>query len=518
MFSEKDRSQFAKKGIELTEIEGQINSFRKGFPPLSLSRPALLRDGIMALSESDLDSYVARYEKALPGLRIIKFVPASGAATRMFKSLYECYQYLKSNPDTVEECLTKKELQPVKQFFDRLRSFAFYQDLKELYRRQNKELENGPAGTGRIELLEDVLFEKGLAISSLPKGLIKFHDYPDGARTALEEHMVEGAGYARNNDNSICIHLTVSPEHMQAFKNRVEETHHRYGKWLGVQFSMEYSVQKPSTDTIAVDLDNEPFRDTDGTILFRPGGHGALLENLDEMDADIIFIKNIDNVVPDRLKEATILYKKVLAGILIGYQQRIFSCLEFLDEGLDDEKTMDEIDRFLQEELCINPPIGMEHLNSSEKREYFANKLNRPVRVCGMVRNEGEPGGGPFWARNADGTVSLQIVESSQIDFGNPDQKKKFEQATHFNPVDLVCGIRNYRGEKFNLLHFRDPKTGFISKKSKNGRDLKALELPGLWNGAMSDWNTLFVEVPIETFNPVKTINDLLRPQHQQEL
>ncbi len=516
MFSEKDKSQFAEKGIELTEIEGQLNSFRKGFPSLSLSKPALLQDGIMAVSDSDLNAYANRYGEALPGLRVIKFVPASGAATRMFKSLYECYHYLKSHPDNVEECLTKKELQPVKQFFDKLGSFAFYQDLKELYRRRNEELENELSVTRKIELLEDVLFEKGLAIGSLPKGLIKFHDYPDGARTSLEEHMVEGAGYARNKDNSVNIHLTVSPEHMKGFKKRFEETHFRYEKWLGVRFHMDYSVQKSSTDTIAVDLDNQPFRDNDGSILFRPGGHGALLENLDEIDADIIFIKNIDNVVPDWLKDTTILYKKVLAGILIEYQERIFSYLQYLDEKeTGDEKTMDEIGRFLEQELCVMPPIGLEHLSGSEKREYFRNKLNRPVRVCGMVRNEGEPGGGPFWARNADGTVSLQVVESSQIDFENEDQKNKFLQATHFNPVDLVCGVRDYRGEKFNLLHFRDPKTGFISKKSKDGRDLKALELPGLWNGAMSDWNTLFVEVPIETFNPVKTINDLLRPQHQ---
>ncbi len=518
MFSEKDKSQFATKGIELTEIEKQLNSFRKGFPPLSLSRPALLQDGIMAVGESALDTYVTGYEKALPGLQVLKFVPASGAATRMFKSLYECYQYLKSNPDSIEECLIKKELLPVKQFFDRLRSFAFYQDLKELYRKQNIELENEPSGTRKIELLEDVLLEKGLAIGSLPKGLIKFHNYPDGARTALEEHMVEGAGYARNHDHTIHIHLTVSPEHIQGFKNRVEETHQRYEKQLGVTFHIEYSVQKPSTDTIAVDPDNQPFRDTDGAILFRPGGHGALLENLNELDADIIFIKNIDNVVPDRLKDATLLYKKALAGIMIHYQQRIFSYMKYLDdENGADEKTMDDMGSFLEQELCIIPPIGMEHLSIIEKREYFRNKLDRPLRVCGMVRNAGEPGGGPFWARNADGTVSLQVVESSQIDFGDPDQKKKFEQATHFNPVDLVCGIRDYRGEKFNLLHYRDPKTGFISEKSKDGRDLKALELPGLWNGAMSDWNTLFVEVPIETFNPVKTINDLLRPQHQQE-
>lgn len=518
MFSEKDRSQFAEKGIPLAAIEEQLNSFRKGFPPLSIYKPAHLKDGIMAVSEPDLDFFAGKYLEALPGLHVVKFVPASGAATRMFKSLYECFQYLKSNPENVDKCLTEEELKPARQFFDRLRSFAFYHDLEELYRVRNQELRDELSGPGKIELMEDILFEKGLAIGSLPKGLIKFHDYPDGARTSFEEHMVEGAGYARNSDNSVHIHLTVSPEHMDGFKERVETTSPYYEKMLGVRYRIDYSVQKPATDTLAVDLENQPFRDNDGSILFRPGGHGALLENLNELDADVIFIKNIDNVVPDRLKDATILYKKVLAGIMIHFQQRIFSYLKALaDEKENNEKMMEEIGNFLERELCVIPPIGMEHLTSSDKREYFRNKLNRPLRVCGMVRNEGEPGGGPFWARNADGTISLQVVESSQIDFGNPLQKEKFEQATHFNPVDLVCGIKDYRGEKFNLLHFRDPKTGFISKKSKDGRDLKALELPGLWNGAMSDWNTLFVGVPIETFNPVKTINDLLRPQHQQQ-
>lgn len=518
MFSEKDRLQFAEKGISLTAIEDHLNSFKKGFPSLSIYKPARLKDGIMSVRKSDMDSLAEKYEETIPGLQVVKFVPASGAATRMFKSLYECYQYLKSNPEKIDKCLNEKELQPVKQFFDRLKSFAFYHDLEELYRERNQELDDEPAGAKKINLLEDVLFEKGLSIGTLPKGLIKFHDYPDGARTSLEEHMVEGAGYARNGDNTVHIHLTVSPEHMDGFRLRVEATRHRYEKMLGVKYHIDFTIQKPATDTVAVDLDNQPFRDRDGSILFRPGGHGALLENLNDLDADIIFIKNIDNVVPDRLKYATILYKKVLAGIMISYQKRIFSYLNCLEEEDCDENTMDKIGNFLEQELCVMPPIGMEYLSSSEKREYFRNKLNRPLRVCGMVRNEGEPGGGPFWARNADGTVSLQIVESSQIDFGNPEQREKFEQATHFNPVDLVCGIKDYRGEKFNLLHFRDPKTGFISKKSKDGRDLKALELPGLWNGAMSDWNTLFVEVPIETFNPVKTINDLLRPQHQQKL
>ena len=515
MFSEKDKSQFAEKGLQVSDIEKQLRSFSKGFPHLYIYKPALLNDGIIEISEADTKKSISRFEKA-ENLKIMKFVPASGAATRMFKSLYECYQHLKANPDKVAACIEEEEFKPVRQFYRQLKSFAFYPDLENLYKDKEIILMDPIRSENLIPVLEDVLFEKGLAIGLLPKGLIKFHSYPEGARTSLEEHMVEGIGYAKNQDKSVRLHLTVSPEHMEGFTARVQETKGRYEGKFDVKFQIDYSIQKPTTDTIAVDLNNQPFRDDDGKILFRPGGHGALLENLIELDADIIFIKNIDNVVPDQLKGITIVYKKALAGILIDLQTRIFSYMAYLeDENNEDEQKFEEIGVFIDKELCVIPPIGMENLSWNEKRTYFRNKLNRPIRICGMVKNEGEPGGGPFWARNPDGTVSLQIVESSQIDLENPDQKEKFEGSTYFNPVDLVCGIRNYQGEKFDLLQFRDSKTGFISQKSKDGRDLKALELPGLWNGAMSDWNTLFVEVPIETFNPVKTINDLLRPQHQ---
>jgi len=516
MFSEKDRSLFEEKGIELGDIEKQIRGFRKGFPSLYIYNPALLNKGIMMPGSSDMDHFFQTFESSRSKLKTVKFVPASGAATRMFKSLYECYQFLKVNPEKADSCMNEKDFQPVREFFERLTSFAFYKDLMALYEAKGKPIDPELTGNTMVRILENVLLEDGLAIGTMPKGLIKFHNYKEGPRTSFEEHMIEGAGYARNQDGTVHIHLTVSPEHMDGFKARIEESGGQYEEMFGVRYHIDYSIQKPATDTIAVDLDNQPFRDDDGTILFRPGGHGALLENLNEIDADIIFIKNIDNVVPDRLKDDTILYKKVLAGIMIGVQKKIFSYLEYLAvDGNGDEKIFEEIARFLEEELCVLPPIGIELLNWNEKIEYFKNKLNRPLRVCGMVKNEGEPGGGPFWARNADGTVSLQIVESSQIDLESPDQKKKFDNSTHFNPVDLVCGVRDFQGNKFNLLDFRDSKTGFISTKSKDGRDLKALELPGLWNGAMSDWNTIFVEVPIDTFNPVKTINDLLRPEHQ---
>jgi hypothetical protein len=354
--------------------------------------------------------------------------------------------------------------------------------------------------------------EKGLNYGNLPKGLIKFHKYGKIARTPVEEHMVEGADYAKYQDGKINIHFTVSPEHDEKFRSHVERMTSCYENHLDGQYYLSYSEQNPATDTVAVDHDNQPFRTSDGSILFRPAGHGALLENLNELDADIIFIKNIDNVVPDRLKEPTALYKKVIGGVLLHYQQKIFSYLSLFEKEEElSPSLMEEIDEFLEKEIGVEKSEGSE----MDAKEYYIKKLNRPIRVCGMVKNEGEPGGGPFWARSQDGTVSLQIAESAQVDMNNEEQKKILNSSTHFNPVDLVIGTRDYKGHKFDLKKFVDPMTGFISKKSQEGRELKALELPGLWNGSMSDWNTFFVEVPIETFNPVKIINDLLRDEHR---
>jgi len=340
--------------------------------------------------------------------------------------------------------------------------------------------------------------------------------YKDRPRTSFEEHLVEGSHHCKDNKNLVKIHFTVSPEHIELFRKKFTDKKSLLEKELSSQFKIEFSIQKPYTDTIAVDMENLPFREMDGSILFRPGGHGALLENLNQLNADIIFIKNIDNITPDRLRPATVFYKKCLAGILLEYQEKIFNYLCFLDETNEPGKEkIEELEMFLENRLCVRPPAGYHDLADKEKLDYIRKKLNRPVRVCGMVVNEGEPGGGPFLAVNPDGSVSLQVVETTQIDMDNPEQKKVVESSTHFNPVDLVCGIKDYKGKKFDMVKFRDPKTGFISKKSKDGRGLKARELPGLWNGAMSDWNTIFVETPIETFNPVKTINDLLRENHQ---
>ena len=355
--------------------------------------------------------------------------------------------------------------------------------------------------------------EKGLNYGQLPKGLLLFHAYADGARTPMEEHLVEAALYAASNDEAN-VHFTVSHEHLPLFRKKVEECIAKYEAKYDIKINVSFSEQKPSTDTIAVNTDNTPFRNDDGSLLFRPGGHGALIENLNDIDADVVFIKNIDNVVPDRLKGDTVLYKNVLAGVLVENQKRAFEYLELLDSGNYNHKDLEEIIRFVQRDLCCRR-ADIKELEDAELVSYLRSKLNRPMRVCGVVKNVGEPGGGPFLAYNQDGTVSLQILESSQIDKSNPEYVKMFTEGTHFNPVDLVCAIRDYKGNHFHLPDYVDHNTGFISSKSKGGRELKALELPGLWNGAMSDWNTIFVEVPLDTFNPVKTVNDLLRPQHQ---
>ena len=377
-------------------------------------------------------------------------------------------------------------------------------------------------GKGITTLLADMnykaiaaamLNKEGLNYGQLPKGMLLFHKYPDGPRTPMEEHLVEGALYAASAGEAN-VHFTVSHEHMEMFEQRVAEKEDIYAEKYGVKYNISFSEQKPNTDTVAANPDNTLFRNEDGSLLFRPGGHGALIENLNEIDADVIFIKNIDNVVPDRLKEETVEYKQLIAGVLVTLQKRAFEYLRMLNAGEYNHELLEEIIRFVQQDLCCRKP-DIKELEDAELVIYLKKKLNRPMRVCGVVKNVGEPGGGPFLTYNQDGTISLQILESSQIDKSNEEYMRMFTEGTHFNPVDLVCAVRDFEGKPFNLPDFVDKSTGFISNKSKNGRELKALELPGLWNGAMSDWNTVFVEVPLGTFNPVKTVNDLLRDQHQ---
>jgi Domain of unknown function (DUF4301) len=491
MFSEKDLQQITTAGIVLSKIEKQIGYFETGFPFMPLQKAATIGNGIRQLSDNELDDYINIYKNSSTNLKIVKFVPASGAASRMFKSLFAALEEGKNDKS-------------VDHFFEKLDNFAFSESLKSI----SKNSEND-------EILKSLLSDDGLAYGTLPKGLLSFHKYADGSiRTPFEEHLVEGSSYA-NSNGIVYLHLTVSPEHKPKFKDLLAKKLAIYEQSLKLSFEVDYSEQKASTDTIAVNMDNTPFKETDNSLLFRPAGHGALLENLNDIDADIIFIKNIDNVVPDRIKQVTVQYKMAIAGVLLETQHKIFAYIDDLLNGSPTLSDMDEIDLFLQRKLCIEPKNNFIELSPQEQSNYFISKLNRPLRVCGMVKNQGEPGGGPFWCKNNDGTFSLQIVESAQVDFSNEIQKEIFAGSTHFNPVDLVCATKNYKGEKFDLLNFSDPQTGFITEKSKDGKTLKAQELPGLWNGAMADWNTIFVEVPLITFNPVKTINDLLRDEHQ---
>lgn len=506
MLNAKDLELLKSKGISEQQIEEQLACFVKGFPFLELEASASVEKGIMVISKDDQAQYMDAWDAYLAkNKKILKFVPASGAASRMFKNLFE---FLSADYDEPTSAFEKK-------FFAEIEKFAFYGALNEKCQENTGKDIPALVALGKYkDVVSNLLESKGLNYGQLPKGVLLFHKYPGSVRTAMEEHLAEGAMYAKNNAGEVNIHFTVSPEHQALFENLVAKKAAEYEEKFLVKYDISFSIQKPSTDTIAAAMDNTPFRDKNGNLLFRPGGHGALIENLNDVDADVVFIKNIDNVVPDSFKCSTVIYKKVLAGVLVSLQERAFKYLELIDTGKYSHDEVEEMIHFLQDDLCVRNP-DIKFLEDAELILYIKNKLLRPLRVCGMVKNVGEPGGGPFLAVNPDGTISLQVLESSQIDMNDPAKKALFEKGTHFNPVDLVCAVKNYKGEKYNLPDYVDKNTGFISFKSKDGKELKALELPGLWNGAMSNWNTVFVEVPIETFNPVKTVNDLLRQEHQ---
>lgn len=507
MFSKEDILQIQQKGMSEAQIEAQLECFRKGFDFLKLKGAAAVGDGIVAPSEDEAEAYIKAWnDYKAEGHNITKFVPASGAASRMFKNMFEFLDADYEVPTTDFE----------KAFFAHIHYFAFFDALNDAC-----FLNEGKGVDALIEegeykaVVANMLGEEGLNYGQLPKGLLQFHSYDDCAKTPVEEHLTEAALYGSSRGEAE-VHFTVSSEHRKLFEELIERVVPEAQEKFKITYKVSLSEQKPSTDTIAVNMDNTPFRTSDGKLLFRPGGHGALIENLNDLKSDIVFIKNIDNVVPDRLKGDTVFWKQVIAGVLVDAQKKVFGYLRLLDSGKFSHDDLEDIIRFVRHTLCCDVP-NLKNMEDTELHVFLKNKLNRPIRVCGVVKNVGEPGGGPFLAYNPDGSISLQILESSQIDKNNAEYMKMFTQGTHFNPVDLVCAIRNYKGEKFNLPDFVDPATGFISYKSKDGKELKALELPGLWNGAMSDWNTIMVEVPLTTFNPVKTVNDLLRPQHQRE-
>lgn len=505
-FSQKDLQHLTAHGHTPETVLAQIEMFKKGMPFTTLQRPCTVQDGIIVLQPSDMDALEALYAQAVSAGRVTKFVPASGAATRMFQTLLAVYEQ--------QEPVDSKNQQDFLPFITNLHQFAFYDALQELLGQYGSTIETLLQHGQYSELLGYLLTPKGLNYANLPKALLHFHRYADRCRTPLEEHLVEAAAYAQDSGQVARVHMTVTPAHAEAMQAHIEATRSYYER-TGVRYEITFSVQSPATDTIAVDLEHQPFRDEQGDLLFRPGGHGALLTNLQALAADIVFIKNIDNVVPDHLKETTYRYKRALGGYLATLQQRVGAYLEQLATGEVDDALLGEIWTFARQQLAITAPAGWQHEPQHARRRFLLDRLNRPLRVCGMVRNAGEPGGGPFWVQHADGSQSLQIVEASQVDTTSPEQRAIFAAATHFNPVDLVCGVRDYRGQPFDLTRFADPDTSFISHKTYAGRALKALELPGLWNGAMAHWNTVFVEVPLSTFSPVKTVIDLLRSEHQ---
>lgn len=505
MLSQQDLNQLAQKGISEAQIERQLGEFKTGFPFLRLEAAAAIGKGIVAPTADEGKAYIEAWQQyKAEGRKVVKFVPASGAASRMFKDMFAFVDADYDVPTTDFE----------KKYFENIEKFAFYGELDKACQKNCGKGIKELMGAGEYKAVAaQMLKAEGLNYGQLPKGLLLFHNYPEGPRTPMEEHLVEGALYAASNGEAH-VHFTVSHEHMELFKQKVAQKADQYAQKYGIKYDITFSEQKPSTDTIAANPDGTPFRNPDGSLLFRPGGHGALIENLNEIEADVIFVKNIDNVVPDRLKQDTVEWKQIIAGVLVSLQKKAFEYLRLLDTGRYTHEQVEEIIRFVQQDLCCRK-ADIKELEDADLVIYLRKKLNRPMRVCGVVKNVGEPGGGPFLTYNQDGTVSLQILESSQIDKSNKEYMEMFTKGTHFNPVDLVCAVKDYQGKPFDLPKYVDPTTGFISQKSKNGKELQALELPGLWNGAMSDWSTVFVEVPLSTFNPVKTVNDLLRDQHQ---
>ena len=506
--SSKDLKQLDSKGISKEKVQNQIQTFKEGIPFVELSQAAVVGNGILRFSEKEQLDLIQYFEDNRKNLELLKFVPASGAASRMFKAMFNFLDSYEPSKENLSEYIERTGDTDAKKFTENLSDFPFYDLI--MYRIEGKASNKDEEA---YLFVKEMLTENGLDYGFYPKGLLPFHKYETGTATPFEEHLKEAALYAKTKGKAN-LHFTVSQQHDEMFAKEEALVGPKISKKTDTVFDVSYSNQKPSTDTIAVDMDNKPFKNSDGSILFRPGGHGALIENLNDQDADIIFIKNIDNVVIDKNLETVSNSKKMLAGVLKKVQDKAFAYAKLLEGDISIEKS-DEIKTFLERDLNVRMPKNYDDFSVDEQKSILMDRINRPIRICGMVKNEGEPGGGPFWIKDGKGNISLQIIESAQIDMDNKEQADIVQNSTHFNPVDLVCGVRNHKGEKFNLLDFVDAKQGFITGKTKEGKELKALELPGLWNGGMAFWNTLFVEVPLVTFNPVKTVNDLLKPSHQ---
>ncbi len=507
--TENDLKQIATKGIAKEKVRNQIEIFEDGIPFVHLVNAAVVGEGISKFTVREQKSLINKFDDSKDNLALLKFVPASGAASRMFKALFNFLDAYDPSKESLKKYFERTNDTDLQVFNAGLKDFPFYDIVQE---RIKGKFTN--ADEELYLFVNEMMSEDALNYGFYPKGLLPFHKYGNHSATPFEEHLKEASNYAKVGEDAN-LHFTISEQHIRMFTKEYGTINDRLSKETKTKFNIGYSYQKASTDTIAVDMDNNPFRNADGSLLFRPGGHGALIENLNEEEADIIFIKNIDNVVVPMAQDDLTKSKKMLAGLLLKVQEKAFKYARILDSDDLSANVMTEIKEFLENELNVRYVDKYSSFSLGDQIEILKDKVNRPIRICGMVKNEGEPGGGPFWIRNAHNHVSLQIIESAQIDMSNERQVDILKNATHFNPVDLVCGVKNFKGEKFNLLNFVDHKQAFITSKTQEGRELKALELPGLWNGAMAFWNTIFVEVPLSTFNPVKTVNDLLKPTHQ---
>lgn len=514
-FTEADFEQIKALGISLDKIEGELLLFQLGIPKITLEKPATINDGIVKLSNEEFQKYADFFDSKKDKLKLKKFVPASGAASRMFKFLSEFLNDFDHENETINAYINRKKDKNLPIFLAGIEKFPFYEEIKTKLKELYPDYYSLESHEKSYRFIKTMLSPEHFDFCNKPKGILDFHKYDTEITTPVEEHLNECAFYASSKSVSH-LHFTVSDHHEDLFQTIIDSVKHKVEEKSKTTLHVSYSHQDKSTDTISVTPGNEPFRNENGQLVFRPGGHGALINNLNNLDADVLFIKNIDNVIQNHIQEIT-LYKKGLAGILLDLQQQIFKIMKAVENDETTEKHIPEIIDFMKQKLNIDVLEDFYKYTIENKLEFIKNKLNRPIRVCGMVKNEGEPGGGPFWVRSYKGNVSLQIVESSQVDNHNPEQAEILAKATHFNPVDLVCATKNYRGEKFDLTKFIDQSTGFIVSKNRNGKELKGYELPGLWNGAMAKWITIFVEVPLVTFNPVKTVNDLLKPAHQPQ-
>ena len=512
--TEKDIKQIEDKGLTIEKVKAQIELFKTGIPFVNLQDAANIGSGILRLSETEKDQAINFFESKRNSKRILKFVPASGAATRMFKFLFQFLHEYDLTKETINSYINRNKASDLSLFFVGLEKFPFYEEVINESKKLYPDFKSLSEDEKKVIIIKVLLDSDKLNYGFYPKGLLPFHKYEDHISTAFEEHLFEAALYASSN-NKADLHFTVSEIHKHIFDEEFNRIQEIVEDRTNTKFNISFSYQCQSTDTVAVTPENEYFREENGELLFRPSGHGALLNNLNKQDADIVFIKNIDNIVVFKYDEKLAEYKKMLGGILLELQEQSFEYLKQLETNNLKDNQLNAIVDFLKNKLYVVFSKEFEKYSTENQIAYLKEKLNRPIRVCGMVKNEGEPGGGPFWIKDENGDVSLQIVESAQIDKTNKTQNKILNNATHFNPVDLVCGIKNYKGEKFDLNQFVDPNTAFITMKTRMGRDLKALELPGLWNGSMAHWNTIFVEVPLITFNPVKTVTDLLKATHQ---